>query len=251
VGDFGSVLASSASSAHLKGAEMSGSEVFWVKLAGFSMFWQLSVKSADAERVLKAETMKEGAWDPFGVCDSETAHKRALFSCPVRYRVGDELAVVVSLGDWETTSLGVSRLVWTRVASFEHLTMLGERVSGSLFEKIGEISPFLEFSMKLANSERVLRAVTMLVSAGGSVGSCDSKTACNNVLFSYSVPASAGGCGDSGELAVVPSVGGRETTLLEVCRLIWTCDTSFVYSNLLGEGAWGGFRAKKGGFSTF
>ena len=148
MGDFGSVLASSASSAHLKGAEMSGSEVFWVKLAGFSMFWQFSVKSADAERVLKAETIVVDARGSVSCCDSKTACKIALFSCPVLAGGCGELAVVLSIGGCKMASLGVGRLAWTRTTLFVSSTTLGVEFSGVVLEKLGEISTFSTFGVK-------------------------------------------------------------------------------------------------------
>jgi sugar (pentulose or hexulose) kinase len=97
--------------------------------------------------------------------------------------------------------------------------------------KIDVFSIFWCFFMKPAVAERVSRAVTMVVGAGEPIGACDSKTARNNALFSC--PVTAGGCD---VLAVVVGVGGCETTLLGVSRLIWTCVTSSVCSAMLGAG---------------
>jgi len=81
--------------------------------------------------------------------------------------------------------------------------------------KLSDFSPFLQFSIKLAGSERVLKAVATLVSAEDSVDSCDSKTAHKRALFSCS--GLAGGCG---ELAVNLSVGGFKTSSLRVSELV-------------------------------
>lgn len=82
-----------------------------MKIRGFSTFWWFSVKSLDAERVLRHVIMVVGAGDSVGGCDSKKACDRALFLCPVRYGVigvSDELAVVGVAGDWKMSLLGVS-----------------------------------------------------------------------------------------------------------------------------------------------
>ena len=56
--------------------------------------------------------------------------------------------------------------------------------SGGFRVKMGVFSSFLRFYAKLAASERVLRAETMVVYSVDSLGACDSKTAHNNTLFS-------------------------------------------------------------------
>jgi hypothetical protein len=63
--------------------------------------------------------------------------------------------------------------------------------------------------VKPADSERVLRAVTMVVDARDSTGTFSSQTARNNTLFLC--PLTAGGCD---ELAVVVSVRGCKTSSL-------------------------------------
>jgi hypothetical protein len=67
----------------------------------FSTFWLFSVKPIDAERVFRSATMVVGAREPAGGCDSKTAHKNMLFSCPVLGASGgcnaNELAVVSSV----------------------------------------------------------------------------------------------------------------------------------------------------------
>jgi len=57
----------------------------------------------------------------------------------------------------------------------------------------------------------------MVVGTEDSVGSCDSKTAHNNALFSCPVRYGVGA--SCSELAVVVSVRGLETASLGVCRL--------------------------------
>ena len=71
--------------------------------------------------------------------------------------------------------------------------------------------------MKLADSERVSRAVTMEVGAEDSVGGFDLKTARNNALFLC--PILAESCKSCGELALVESVEGVKRASLGVCGL--------------------------------
>lgn len=63
--------------------------------------------------------------------------------------------------------------------------------------------------MELADSERVSRAVTTHVGAGGVIGVCASKMARDNTLFPG--PLLAGSCESCSELAVVESVNGLKT----------------------------------------
>ena len=67
------------------------------------------MKLTDSKRVLMAVTMEVGARDPVGCCDSKTARKSALFSCP-GLAGGNELALVIRVERLETALLGVDRL---------------------------------------------------------------------------------------------------------------------------------------------
>jgi hypothetical protein len=64
-----------------------------------------------------------------------------------------------------------------------------EQNFGGFWSKKGGFS---YFSMKSAVAGRVLRSVASVVSAGDSIGSCDSKTAGNGALLCLT----AGGCGE-------------------------------------------------------
>ena len=88
--------------------------------------------------------------------------------------------------------------------------------------------------MNPANSERILKAVKMVVDAGDSIRACDSKTARNNALFSCTVAA-----GGTGELAVKDGFGGCKMASLGVGGLAWTRITSFMGSTVLGAVVWG------------
>ena len=92
--------------------------------------------------------------------------------------------------------------------------------------------------MKSVDAGRVFEAVMVVFNDRDSAGRCDSKKACKTALFLCSVL--AGGCGDTGELADVVGVGGRETTSLVVCGLAWTRATLSVSFKVLGERV-GGF----------
>ena len=80
----------------------------------FSSFLQFSTELDDAERVLKADAVVESSGGFVGDCDSEKPHDSTLFWCSVEcgsIGVGDELAVVESVGGCKASSLGVSELV--------------------------------------------------------------------------------------------------------------------------------------------
>ena len=85
---------------------------------------------------------------------------------------------------------------------------------GSFWVKMGCFSTFWWFSMKLLDSERVLRHVTMAVGAGGSVSGWDLKKACDMALSLCPVRDGVNGVVD--ELALVESVGGCKITSLGV-----------------------------------
>jgi hypothetical protein len=74
--------------------------------------------------------------------------------------------------------------------------------SGGFWVRIGEFSNFWSFLMKLADSERILKAVPTEVGSVNPVGGWDSKTTRNSALFWCSV-----GYGVGDELAVVEKVG--------------------------------------------
>jgi len=58
--------------------------------------------------------------------------------------------------------------------------MLGERISDEFLEKIGGISIFWSFSLKVADSERVFKAVTMETGPREPIGVRNSKSVCNS-----------------------------------------------------------------------
>jgi hypothetical protein len=68
--------------------------------------------------------------------------------------------------------------------------------------------------VKSAVSERVLKAVAMVVDSGDSIGDCDSKTARKNAHFLCPVLDVV--CISCSELAVVAVAGGCEMMLLGV-----------------------------------
>ena len=78
-------------------------------MGAFSTFWLFSAKPVDSWRVLSSVTTRIGAGDSLVLCNSETAGKKALFSCLVPSGDcddSDELAVSVSAVGRKTTSLG-------------------------------------------------------------------------------------------------------------------------------------------------
>jgi hypothetical protein len=159
-----------ASSSSFKTPDMSGSGVIWVKIGGFSTFWWILVNPAISERFSWSVMIEVRAGDPVGACDSKTARKNALFSCPVEFGVAwvnDDLAVVVNVGDCETELSGVARLVWTRVPSFVGLKGLGGGVFGVDWLVMCNFSGFSSFWAKLAVIDRVSKAVVTVNGASG------------------------------------------------------------------------------------
>ena len=90
--------------------------------------------------------MEVCAGDSIGTCNSKTACKNTLFPCPTT-SAGcddtDELASVVSSEGCKTTLLEGSGLVWACVGLFVGPAVLGEEVSGVVWE---EMVDFLTFS---------------------------------------------------------------------------------------------------------
>lgn len=91
--------------------------------------------------------------------------------------------------------------------------------------------------MKLADTERVLRAVLRNVGAVCSEGGCDSKSRCTS-LFSW-VLGYDSEVGSEPELADVGSAEGCETTSLSVRRFVRTRATSSRCSVVLKGRVWG------------
>lgn len=112
--------------------------------------------------------------------------------------------------------------------------------------KFSDFSSFWSFLMKLAEIERVSEAVTTEVRARDPIEACDLKTARNGALFWC--PVSARACD---ELADVGGVGGCKMMSLGVCKLVWTCATSFVSPAMLQERFSGVVWVKIDCFSSF
>jgi hypothetical protein len=103
--------------------------------------------------------------------------------------------------------------------------------------------------MKLADSNCVLRVVTIKIGAEDLIDVWDMKTACNSALFFC--PKGCGVGNDSDELAVVVSVGGCERKLLEISILVQTCVTMSVCLTVLGARVRGVVLVELGDFLTF
>lgn len=113
VGEIGVVGGTYVSSAQLKHFETRGSEIFGLKIGGFSIFWRFFVNPAVLECVSRMETVVVDASDSLGACDSKTSRGNALFSCIVLVLLPgdwDELAVVEMVGGCKIASLGVGGL---------------------------------------------------------------------------------------------------------------------------------------------
>ena len=115
--------------------------------------------------------------------------------------------------------------------------------------KTGCFSTFRPFFAKSLDAERVLRAVTVQVGTGDSVCGCDLKSAHDGALFLSLVTGES--CGTCGELALVESVVGCDTSSLRAWRLVWTRARLFVCSKVLGERVGGFLSEGGGGFSRF
>ena len=125
-----------------KSSETSDSGPILGKMGDFSSFWLIFIKPPVADRVSRSVTMVVSARDPLGGCDSKTAPDFVLFLCPLLAGLGDDLAAVTGIGNCKMTSLSVVGLVWTRVASFVGLKMLGEGVLVDIWVEMSDILIF-------------------------------------------------------------------------------------------------------------
>ena len=102
-----------------------------------------------------------------GGCDSKTTHDSVFFPSPV---IGgcDELAVVGVAAGWKRASLGVCRLVWTRIMSSVCSKIQRESVGGFFGGKLDVFSSFLSFSVKLTVVGWVSSAVVVVEYSTGS-----------------------------------------------------------------------------------
>ena len=160
VGAVDTIGSSVMSSAQLKRVETRDSGLFWMEMGYFSTFWWFSVKSPEAERVLRDVLTKVGAVCSVGGCDSKSGCN-SLFS----WLVGCEmLAVVESARECKTLSLGVSWLVYTLVVSFPGPLTPRAWISGDILVGMCVFSTFSCFWAKSAVNWRVSGALVVVES---------------------------------------------------------------------------------------